>query len=66
MLRLLLKDIYFECLLDLFARHKIEERSIRLVFAEFIDEFKHCMHASTSEPTSKTNKSYEKRLSLFT
>ncbi len=49
LLRLLLKDRYFETLVDLFVRHKIEQRKVRLVFQECVDEFKHCMQASADQ-----------------
>ena len=62
-LRLLLKDRYVECLVEFFGRVKIEDRAVRQVFTEHVDEFKHCLHSSASEHETSL---YQRRLSLFT
>lgn len=62
-LRLLLKDRYVECLVEFFGRIKIEDRSMRQVFSEHVDEFKHCLNSSASEREANL---YQRRLVLFT
>ena len=62
-LRLLLKDRYVECLVEFFGRVKIEDREVRQVFTEHVDEFKHCLHSSA---TDYERNLYQRRLALFT
>ena len=48
-LRLLIKDRYVECLIEFYGRVKIEDRAVRQVFNEHVDEFKHCLHSTSTE-----------------
>lgn len=64
MLRLLLKDRHVECLVEFFARVKIEDRATRQVVSEYIDEFKHCLHSSSTQ--DQRNKQQQRNLTLFT
>lgn len=41
-----MKDRYVECLVEFYARHKIEDRQMRQLFSEHVDELRHCYKAS--------------------
>lgn len=58
-----MKDRYVECLVEFFGRVKIEDREVRQVFTEHVDEFKHCLHSSA---TDYERNLYQRRLALFT
>ena len=63
LLRLLLKDRHFECLIELYARQKIENRRVRAIFSEHVDELRHSLQASADESEVQLR---ERRLALFT